>query len=232
MTTLNMLRIAPRLIMGSFILAVGVLWTLDNIDVLDADRLLEFWPAALILIGVVRLLDPMAAKAPSGVLIILGTALLLANLDVIDIRFWDLIPLGVAMIGAKLIWDVVGRTRDASTSIPAGDTSETIHAFAMMAGLKRQSTTHEFRGGDANAIMGGVELDLRDARMGDGEEAILDTFAFWGGIEIKVPENWRVVGRVLPLLGGFEDNTTHKNTTGPLLIVQGTAIMGAVEVKN
>ena len=32
-------------------------------------------------------------------------------------------------------------------------------------------------------------------------------FAFWGGIEIKVPEDWTVVTRVMPLMGGVEDKT-------------------------
>ena len=57
--------------------------------------------------------------------------------------------------------------------------------------------------------MGGVTLDLRQAKM-TPEGAVLDAFAFWGGIEIKVPESWQVRGEVIPLMGGFEDKTRPK----------------------
>ena len=54
--------------------------------------------------------------------------------------------------------------------------------------------------------MGGVDLDLRKARMGPSP-AVLDVVAFWGGIELKVPAGWNVEGQVMPILGGFEDKT-------------------------
>jgi hypothetical protein len=79
--------------------------------------------------------------------------------------------------------------------------------------------------------MGGCEMDLRHAKIHG--EAVIDVFAMWGGIEIRVPDDWTVVSRVTPMLGGFEDKTrptpdasTHR------LIVRGMVIMGGVEVKN
>jgi hypothetical protein len=105
--------------------------------------------------------------------------------------------------------------------------------FAMMSGVRRQ-VTGGFAGGEATAIMGGVELDLRYSAM-DGDEVIIDTFALWGGIEIWVPAHWEIVSQGLPLMGAFEDKThivTHAGAPQPRLIVRGVAIMGGVEIKN
>jgi hypothetical protein len=55
----------------------------------------------------------------------------------------------------------------------------------------------------------------------------------WGGIEIKVPENWSVSGRVTPILGGYEDKTRRvADGTNQRLLVRGLVIMGGVEIKN
>jgi predicted membrane protein len=225
-------RISPRLIIGFGILTLGVLWTLDNLDVLESEPFTRWWPVLLVVIGLVQLLDRRSNTSRGGpvVLIIVGSVLLLNRLDFIDFSVGDLIPLGIALLGAKLIWDAVVRRQAAASAV--SDPDSTLHAFAMMAGVRYQNVSQQFRGGDANAIMGGVELDLTQARVAAGEAPAIETFAMWGGIEIKVPANWRVVSNVLPLMGSFEDNTRHNGEPGPTLTVRGTAIMGGIEVKN
>jgi len=81
-----------------------------------------------------------------------------------------------------------------------------------------------------NAIMGGVELDLRNVQIQPGDDVVIDALALMGGIEIFVPVGWKIVANVLPIMGGFEDKTAAG--TGPTLTVRGTAIMGAVVVMN
>jgi predicted membrane protein len=211
-------RITPRLIIGFGILALGMLWTLDNLDI-------------LVVIGLAQLPDRRSNKIGPIVLIAIGSLLLLDKAHLIDFDLGDLIPLGIAALGAKLVWEALSRRRTRSPEA-IGDSESFIHAFAMMAGLKRQSISEEFRGADANAIMGGVELDLRNAQIRPGDDVVIDAFAMWGGVEIKVPANWRIVGSVLPIMGAFEDNTHPTGDPGPTLTVRGTAIMGGINVKN
>ena len=222
-------RITPRLIIGFGILALGMLWTLDNLDVLDSDPITRWWPAVLVVIGAVQLFDKRVSRFVPIALIGIGTLLLLNEADRINFRFRHLFPLAVALVGAKLAWEALTRRGPRQGAI---DADSEIHAFAIMAGVKRQSTATDFRGGDANAIMGGVEIDLRNAKIREGEDAVIDAFAMWGGVEIQVPQNWRVVGDVLPIMGAFEDNTHPSAEPGPTLRVRGTAIMGGIEVKN
>ena len=82
------------------------------------------------------------------------------------------------------------------------------------------------------AVIGGCEIDLRHASIAEGREAVIDAFALWGGIEIKVPEDWEVVNRGSAFLGGFENKTRPLPGAAKRLVVTGTAIMGGVEVKN
>jgi predicted membrane protein len=224
-------RITPRLIIGFGILALGMLWTLDNLDVLQSEPITRWWPVILVIIGGVQFLDPRANKFGPVALVVIGTLLLLDEAYLIDFDLGDLFPLAVALLGGKLIWEALTR-RKARSSEAVTDADAVIHSFAMMAGVKRQSFSREFRGGDANAIMGGVELDLRNAQIREGDEVIIDVFAIWGGVEIKVPPHWRVVGSVLPIMGAFVDNTHPAGEPGPTIQIRGTAIMGGIDVKN
>jgi hypothetical protein len=221
--------VTPRLIVGLGILSFGILWTLDNLDLLDARVFTRWWPVLIIVIGAVRLLDPRSSRIGSAIIMLVGALFLANTLHYAHIDFGDLIPLGIALVGGKLVMDALGRrtTRVSDSADPAA----VLNSVAVMAGVRRQSTSASFAGGDATAIMGGVELDLRYAQIEEGHEAVIDAFAFWGSIEIFVPRNWRVVGQVMPLMGGFDDKTVAP-ATGPVLVVRGAAIMGSVVVKN
>ena len=82
------------------------------------------------------------------------------------------------------------------------------------------------------AIMGGCEIDLRQAAIA-ADEASIDTFAMWGGIKIKVPQTWNVILQGFPFLGGFDDKTVKpSDPSAKRLVIRGTAIMGGVEITN
>jgi hypothetical protein len=99
-----------------------------------------------------------------------------------------------------------------------------------MAGNNRRIASQNFERGEAVAVMGGCEIDLSPARI--AEEAVIDVLAVWGGIEIRVPTGWKVIGRVAPILGGYEDKTAGAPDGAPRLVIRGSAIMGGIEVRN
>ena len=101
----------------------------------------------------------------------------------------------------------------------------------MLGGSTTHNTSHDFKGGQALAFMGGCTIDLRKAEIQD-EEAVLDVFAFWGGIEIRVPEEWQVINNANAFLGAVENKTYPAPDARQRLVVTGTVIMGGAEVKN
>jgi hypothetical protein len=221
--------ITPRLIIGLAILALGALWTLDNLNVLESENFTQWWPVVLVAIGAVQFFNRRTNRIGPVLLMAAGVFLLAVTVGGYDFDLGDLIPLAIALFGAKLVWDAVGR-RSARAGIANDDS--TVSSFAMMAGVHWQSTSRAFRGGEVNAIMGGVELDLRNVEIKPGDEPVIDALAIMGGVEIFVPVGWKIVASVLPIMGGFEDKTAARSETGPTLTVRGTAIMGAIVVSN
>jgi predicted membrane protein len=218
------------MVLGLAIMAVGVVFTLDNLGILRADDYLRFWPVALILVGVIKLVDSASTgvgHVSAGLWIIGGGLLLLDSLGKVAIGDWW--PLFLVLIGGYIAWQALARPglRRASRD----DTGETLSGFAVMGAVQRASQSDDFKGGDLTAIMGGCEIDLRKARIASGE-AVIDTFAFWGGIEIKVPEDWQVICQGLAIMGGFECKTRGPDDASQRLIVTGLAVMGGVEIKN
>lgn len=225
-------QLLPRILFGTWLAAVGILFTLDNVGIVDADDWLRFWPVLLVALGAGLLIS---ASTPGeltwGVVwMVIGGALVLDRLEILPVAIWDFWPLALVAVGFLLVMRGV-RPRLATTL--KGDESSTVHAFAMMSGVNRKIASVAFEGGSATAIMGGVELDLRAAQM-VRDQAAIDCFAMWGGVDITVPPGWTVVARVWPLMGGFEDKTTPpapEDATGEL-VVTGWAIMGGVTVGN
>jgi len=236
METRNSYRLSVQLVLGLIVVLLGVMFTLDNLGILYAGDYLRYWPALLLAYGVWKI---ATCTTPSGrgwgiFWAFVGGILLLNTLDVIEATIWDLWPLILVLIGMNLILGTRRRHREfaAGSGVRLTDSDSTISGFALLGGFKRTNDSQDFRGGEATAIMGGCELDLRQASIKDGD-AILDLFAFWGGIEVKVPEDWTVILQGVPILGGFEDKTRPpKGESKKRLIIKGYAVMGGVEIKN
>lgn len=84
----------------------------------------------------------------------------------------------------------------------------------------------------AVAFLGGVEMDLRDARFSEREVKIR-VFALLGGVHIVVPEDIEVEVAGIGIMGEFDHKETEPSMpSAPHLRVTGLAIMGGVSVKR
>lgn len=234
----------PRLVVGLFVMALGALFLLDNMRIVDfGDVFQRFWPVAPIAIGLAMVLQRRgnSNRGVGGFLVVAGTWILLYDFDIVPYSFWDGWPLVLIGIGAWLVYRAVVEPEisTARGSVSAGqpgyDASatgdSTLSAFGFLGGVVRKSTSQAFQAADVTAIMGGCTIDLRDADLGP-EPAVVDAFAFWGGIEVLVPPNWVVINKVLPLLGGVEDTTRQAPEPGKEILIRGTVLMGGLEIHN
>jgi predicted membrane protein len=223
-------RITGQLVLGVSIAVLGVLFTLDNLHILRAREVLRFWPVALIAIGLVHVSQARSAAGTvgGGVWILVGVVLLGGRLGLFHANIFSLWPLILVLVGARIVWQTTAGDR----VLDQGDAGATVSAIAVMGGFERRITSHEFRGGEITAFMGGGKLDLRDA-MPAGGQAVINIFAMMGGFEILVPEGWRVISELTPFMGGIEDKSrTSTQPTAPCLVLRGFVMMGGVTLKN
>lgn len=231
---------------GVILVVLGVGLLLQNFGILRIRNILEFWPVFPIVWGlhVLSRSRSMFSYLVGGLAIGLGTMKLLDNLDIIQVgaKFYGpviLIGIGVAFLARNLgggrIGDDAGFGGPGFGNDIAVDQPH-INPMAVFGGLKRRVVSQQLESGEVMAMFGGVELDFRPARM-KGPTATMEVNAIFGGIKLRIPENWSIEVRGSAVFGGFEDKTipVPPNPSGeptPKLILTGNAMFGGVEIEN
>jgi hypothetical protein len=178
--------VTPNLIVGLLVTCVGVALALDQLQLVDARLLFRFWPVAVILFGASMVLnslqggdyiEPGRRPRPGAGRVFLLLLIMIA------------------------VTQSFHRDREAKSSA----SSERVNLIAVMGQDQRVNASTRFRGGEMTSVMGACRLDLRQATLPPGEEAVIEVFALMGGVIIQVPEGWTLDVQVVPVLGGVED---------------------------
>ncbi|NUL03657.1 DUF1707 and DUF2154 domain-containing protein [Streptomyces lunaelactis] len=107
-------------------------------------------------------------------------------------------------------------------------------AFAFWGGFGRKGTWTVARKFTTFTLMGGGELDLREARFED-RDTVIRCIAIMGGVHVVVPPELNVEVRGIGLMGGFGqqgESVGEPNPAAPRVVVTGFAIMGGVGVER
>jgi len=230
-----------HLILGVGIVAVGVGLLLDQMGIYRIGDLWRYWPVILIALGLSKIVDsPMGgAKLWGGFMFLIGCGFLADNFGLIHFSFNLIWPLAIIYFGASMLWRGLAPAGSCGwpnwTNAGGRDPNADFNYTAIFGGGKRRIESKDFRGGSVVAIFGGYNIDLRDAGIA-GESATIDVNALFGGIDIRVPETWKVEVRASAVFGGVDDKTAPPRTTAgvtpPRLIITGFAAFGGIVVKS
>ena len=225
---------SSQVVIGLLVVAFGVLFLLDNLNIIYLRHVIFFWPLAFVASGLVALCSdgPRSGRITGIVLIAIGLAMTLNRLGYVFISWRTFWPLVMIALGGLIVFRTLGGGRVPRPSLAKDGVSaeNLIDITAILGGFERRVSAPDFRGGEITAIMGGCALDLREASL--TTEAVLNVSAIWGGITIKVPPDWTVILNGTPVMGGFTEKTARPPDNRKRLVVTGYAIMGGVEVRN
>ncbi len=139
------------------------------------------------------------------------------------------VVLGFAAI--QLLMSIVGRCISNRTE-RADDRSDVFRLVAVFGGRKFRSRSANLTKASVVAIMGGVEVDLREATL-DPAGANLDLRAIMGGARIVVPPDWAVDAEIRRVAGGIELDVRPVDDVredAPKLHVRAVAYMGGAKI--
>ncbi len=149
-----------------------------------------------------------------------------------------------AAYGARVAADLVPLVADLPAGLPrrppapdrpapTGDLPGHTTSVACLGGRERRGAWELGEAHTAVALMGGVDIDLREARL-TAPETVITAVAVMGGIDVVVGPGVRLSVEGVGIMGGFGEATPKVDADlrpdSPLVRVRGLALMGAVEV--
>ncbi len=241
----------PRLLIGAFLVLIGLLLALEQLGWGEAYHVMRFWPVLIVLYGLMVLQRGGRGVVFGTFMVLIGGWLLLNTLHLLFLEPWQFLwPLILVVVGVRMLMRnrtpqqpppssgvpySSGSFAAPSNSSPQSGSppvSNHVSLFGMMGSTKQRVSGVIFRSADMTSFMGGCELDLRDALLGADGAAHVEVFALMGGAHIIVPTSWKVVVQVTPVMGGVEDKSRPVMGGNQFLYIRGTVLMGGVEISN
>lgn len=229
----------PGVTGGVILVIIGSAILLDHMGIVRVDRIWQFWPLILIVVGLVKFFKEKSAVFGIGIIAI-GVILQLNLLGLTHFVWADLWPLAIITVGLLMITSRI-KMPQLPTAVKAGEatpeTADMLNEYAVFGGVDRRVHTQQFKGGTIVATFGGVKLDLRTSEI-EGEMATIHIEALFGGVELVLPERWKVSFIGQNVFGAFTDETRPPlpDATGAaprkVLLLTGNAVFGGINVKN
>ena len=145
------------------------------------------------------------------------------------IRAFALFVVATTLLGSgSAVVAAVAKRRMGAPEDPASNEPT---AAAIFAGERFVSVAPALRRGRVTTWFAAHDVDLRGARL-DPSGATLEVRTMYGGLQIAVPEGWRVRSHVLSIFGGTAIDLPGANlpADAPLLELRGFTIFGGARV--
>jgi predicted membrane protein len=113
------------------------------------------------------------------------------------------------------------------------ETDDEFDLVTIFDGTEFVSTARALRRASVLTWYGGGTIDLRNATL-DPAGAKLTVHAIFGGVQLIVPETWRVERNMVAFMGGVGDsrNPDRVGLNGPVLTLDGWAVFGGIRISG
>lgn len=227
---------ALKIFIGLALVAAGVLWILNILDIFTFSFSMKGWWALFVIVpclfGLVNDKDKVGPCVGIGV----GVLLFLAARDVITWHMmWQLalallaIGLGVQVLFFKGCCHC--HQEKCACQTLSRDGKDIRHIESSFGKQDLSFAGERFEGADVESSFGGLTLNLKGAVIAD--EAFINLNVGFSGVTIIVPEGLAVKIAVNSGFGGVSDKRRTRVDNGtPTLIITGKVGFGGVEIKD
>ena len=220
-----------NIIWGTALVAAGVLFLLNALEVTSFDIFFEGWWTLFIIVPCAVGLFTEREKTGNIIGIAFGVLLLLSCQEVVDSSvIWKLLlPAIIVILGLQLIFRGLfgNKANDILSEIKNKGGKPNV-GCAVFSGCDINYGGEVFEGAEFTAVFGGVECDLRKAII--EKDCAIRVSALFGGVDVLVPDNVNVKVSATCIFGGASNKTAFHNDA-PTIYISGICMFGGIEIK-
>ncbi len=222
-----MKRDLATILIGLVFLAAGFIIGGVFLGFFELDINLAGWWTIFIIAPALFSIAQSGLNVGNLIVLAVGAILLLNAQQIYPIEVsWRLIfPVVLIAIGIQIL---MGGKQTKGEKKPDCDNRQGSSAF--FSGQDINYGNEVFTGASYNATFGAVTANLRKVTL--NRDAVITVSALFGGIDIILPDNVKLITHVVPILGGLECKyTASEDPAAHTIIIRGSATFGGITVK-
>lgn len=219
-----------NLIWGIILIVVGIIIGLNSLGIANINIFFDGWWTLFIIIPSLADIIKRPNKVSNYGWLVLGIVLLLCAQDILKFEVIGklIFPAILVFIGLSLLFkDKVGKK--VKEKIKTLNEEELEEYYATFSGQEINKAGEVFNGASLNAIFGGIDLKLQDAKI--QKDILINATAVFGGIDIIVPSNVNVKVQSTSIFGGTDNKITKQTENLPTIYVKAFCLFGGVDIK-
>lgn len=222
-----------NILWGLLLVALGLIFGLNALGLTDIDIFFDGWWTLFIIVPCTIGLFQERDKTGNLIGLTIGVVLLLVCQDFLS--FGTIVklifPAILVIVGLSIIFKSALGDRAARQFIDAHKNDVGSGEYcSTFSGQRLHFNGEYFRGVKLSAIFGSIDLDLTGAII--DQDVVIDASAIFGGIDIIVPQHYRVKICSNSIFGGVSEERSHATGEGLITIyVNGTCVFGGVSIK-
>lgn len=220
-----------RILWGIVLIALGVVFALNALDIADIDVFFKGWWTLFLIIPSLIGLVTERDKTGNIVTLLIGVGLLLAARDIISFSMlWRLcIPVIIVIIGIRLILGAFFKKSEREPD-PGSYTKGCKVHFVAFSGTDADYSGEAFDGCTLTAVFGGIDCYLQNAII--DHDVTITASAIFGGVDIILPQNVNVEVSSASFFGGVDNTRRGISIEGaPTVYVKASGVFGGVDIK-
>jgi hypothetical protein len=216
-------RFSFQAVIGLLVIVVGLLLTADNLQLFEADWVFRFWPLAIVIAGLAKIVQSRATsgRVLGAIIILIGAVLTAENTFRLPIRLEDVWPLALVVLGAVILYRTLGAgSAAAGAPAPAAEIPDTAppHPFDNPVGAA------------AARDAAPRATDFAAGVAGSSTEESLTEVAFWAGKQRRVASASFRRGDLTAVMGGIELDLRAAGTATGEAIIDVFVMWGGIEI--
>jgi len=209
---------------GLVLIIIGLIIGLNSFGITNIDLFFDGWWTLFIIVPC--FIGLFKEKTGNIIGICIGIFLLLSAQGIMDfeIIFKLAVPFILVIIGLSMMF----KNTTKKEKVPNKDNEKEYTATFSSQNLN--FLKEEFNGTDLNAIFGGIKCELQNSKLED--KSVINATAIFGGINIVVPDDVRLVIEHTSIFGGVSNKHVNKEVTKKTLYINAICLFGGIDIND